>query len=185
MTPANTATAKTTTRPAATTATFGIVAADFATGASEVPAGVVALVIPLLDAAPVVAFLEAAASAFPMESPPLAAADTGIPGVTLAGAPHFVQNLLSDRGEPHFVQNRGAAAGAAASFCNAPHLVQNASHSVSAAPHWLQVIAITPPVTNAWQVQPDILGLANRRFGGPHFLILAISKCLFSTVPFV
>src|SRR6185437_5323462 len=74
-------------------ATFGIPAADFATGAGEGVACDAALAVALLDA-PAIASLRKSRAFFAEGFEP-----------TPAAAPHFVQNFVSPRrGAPHFVQ---------------------------------------------------------------------------------
>jgi hypothetical protein len=64
------------------------------------------------------------------------------PASCSAGAPHFVQNLASPKGEPHFVQKRLGRAGRAARFRRIPHFVQNAADSLTDVPQRSQVISI-------------------------------------------
>jgi hypothetical protein len=137
-------------------ATFGIPAADFATGAGEGVACGVVLTVALLDAPAIASFKKSRAfSAAELE-------------LISAAAPHFVQNLVSPlRAAPHRVQNRCLVSGSGVSPRRAPHFVQNASRSVSAAPHCLQRSDITASAVS-WL---DRSAPSSRA----HFLILAIS----------
>ena len=107
-------------------AAFGIPAVDLPAGASEAVGAIV----------PVAALLEIGAPTFRAEPPLAVAAPTGVASTV---APHLVQNFVpADKVVPHVVQNRPAATVSAVLLLGAAHLVQKASHSVSAAPHCLQ-----------------------------------------------